>query len=192
MFKKISISIAIISLLLVSAVCFAQMTPEENRVKAVLEKELKGALEGNVEQVKSCYAEGFMGVMAWSPGITLNRLHSSGTNYYPDPEDWIIVISNAAELDKYAEAFRGAPERIKKMKVERGNGVVSVKVKDDCALAVTRHWGSWLETKTNENVNVEMRSVWMLKKIKGEWKIASFVGHVSRSVLVSKAYPAGE
>ena len=94
------------------------------------------------------------------------------------------------EVDKYAELAKpGAAERDKRLGVTNDNEVVSIKVKDDCALGVTRHLSKWKDDTTNENISSEFRSVWMLKKIQGEWKITNFISAISYSFLTIKARP---
>jgi hypothetical protein len=173
-----------------STVVYAQETQDEKLVRGVIEKELKGALAGNPEQVKSCYAPDFVGFGAWNEDdYCMHKLHKDGETIYPDPEDWVVSISTPKELDAYAEYFRNYPEKIAKSAVKRGNGVASVKVKDNFAIAVTRHWGTWLDKTTNENVRFESRSVWMLKKTSGEWKIFSNIGAVGLGIITTKAFP---
>lgn len=190
MYRKVFIIIFVIFCLAISATAWAQETRDERAVREVIEKELKGALEGKPEQMKSCYAPDFIGFNAWNRGdVCMHKIHSDGDIQYIDPEDWKVSISTPEELNDYAENFRGYPERIKKSAVTRGNEVVSANVKNDCAIAVTRHWGSWLDKTTNENVKFEGRSVWMLKKVKGEWKIFSNIGQIAVGVIATKAFP---
>ena len=193
MSRKIFIIVIVTLCLVVSATAWTQETSDEKAVREVIEKELKGALEGKPEQVRSCYADGFVGYSAIRSGIPMNRYHLRDNTYTVDPEDWTIGITKPEELDEYAEGFKpGAAERRKKLGITHDNEVASIKVKDDCALGVTRHWGSWKENKTNDTIDWEMRTVWMLKKIKGEWKITNYIGAISRSFFVGKAYPTEE
>ncbi|MBN1293730.1 MAG: nuclear transport factor 2 family protein [Candidatus Latescibacteria bacterium] len=186
-------NVLIISLLTVcfaSMSVFAQETSDEKAVRAVIESELKGALEGKPEQMKACYSSDFIGFSGWNRGnFTMHKLHNDGEVYYYDPEDWQVTITTSRELDEYAENFRDYPERIKKSAMTRGNEVVSVNVKNNGAIAVTRHWGTWYDKTTNENVRFEGRSVWMLRKESGEWKIFSNIGHVAIGMMATKALP---
>jgi len=175
---------------LVTISAYAQETADEKAVREVIERELKGALAGDPEQVKSCYSSDFIGFGGWNSGdVCMYKLHSDGEIIYIDPEDWRVSISTPAELDKYAEAFRGNAERVQQSGLKRGNEVVSVHVKNGCAVGVTRHWGSWLDKSTNENVMFEARSVWMLKKEQGTWKIFSNIGQMALGMMTIKALP---
>ena len=108
---------------------------------------------------------------------------------YIDPEDWRVSISTPGELNQYAENFKGTPERIKKSALTRGNEVASVDVKGNSAIAVTRHWGTWLDKTTNEDVRFEARSVWLLRNEGGKWKIFSNIGQVAIGMVTTKALP---
>jgi len=190
MFRTVCISAIIIVCIAFSAVAWAQESQDEKLVKGVVEKELKGALEGKPEQMKSCYTPDFVGFSARNMDIVrMHNIHQDGAMQYFDPEDWSVSISTPKELNDYAEGFRNYPERIAKSSVKRGNEVASVKVKDNFAIAVTRHWGTWLDKTTNENVRFEMRTVWMLKKTGGEWKIFSNIGGVALGMTATKAFP---
>lgn len=173
-----------------TSVVNAQETADEKAVREVIERELKGALAGNSEQMKSCYSSDFIGFSAWNQGdVCMHKLHSDGEIDYIDPEDWRVSISTPAELDEYVEAFRDYPARMAKSELKRGNEVVSVRVKNGSAVGVTRHWGTWLDKTTNENVKFEARSVWMLKKEQGTWKIFSNIGQVAVGMMTTKALP---
>ena len=188
MSRTFHLLVIILVCLTVSAAALAQETQDERLVREVLERELKGALEGKPEQVKSCYAPGFVGYTAMT-APRINRLHTQGIVHYADPEDWEVGITTPEELDEYAEASKGYPERRAKSDVEHDNEVVSVRVKGDFAIGVTRHWSRWQDKTTNENVMGESRTVWMLKKLKGEWKIFTYVGQVSWGQLRYKSTP---
>jgi hypothetical protein len=190
MFRTICISFILILFIALSSILYAQETRDQKAVRSIIEKELKGALSGNPEQMKSCYTSDFVGFSAYNGGnISMHKTLSNGDTKYFDPEDWVVSISTPKELNDYAEYFRNYPEKISKSSVKRGNEVVSVKVKDNFAIVVTRHWGTWPDKTTNENVRFEGRSVWILKKTGGEWKIFSNIGHVSLGITATKAFP---
>jgi len=63
-------------------------------------------------------------------------------------------------------------------------------VKGNSALAVSRHIKRWTIEETRENVNTEFRSVWMLTKIRGEWKVTGLIAHISTGQLVTKMRPS--
>ncbi|MDP2982732.1 MAG: nuclear transport factor 2 family protein [Candidatus Latescibacter sp.] len=190
MFRTVCISVFIILCIAFSAVVYAQETQDQKAVRSVIEKELKGALEGKPDQMKSCYTPDFVGFSAYNSGdVCMHKIHLDGVTQYFDPEDWVVSISTPKELDTYAEYFRNYPEKLAKSAIKRGNEVATVKVKDNFAIAVTRHWGTWLDKTTNENVRFEGRSVWMLKKTGGEWKIFSNIGQVSLGIITTKAFP---
>jgi hypothetical protein len=173
-----------------SSASLSQENQDQKAVRSVIEKELKGALTGNPEQMKSCYATDFVGFSAYNGGdVRMHKILGDGDTKYTDPEDWVVSISTPKELNDYAEYFRNYPDKLSKSSVKRGNEVASVKVKDNFAIAVTRHWGTWLDKTTNENVRFEGRSVWMLKKTGGDWKIFSNIGQVSLGIMATKAFP---
>ena len=189
MVRKVIILLIIAVYVISLSVC-AQETNDEKVVRKIIESELKGALEGKPEQVKACYSSDFIGFSAWNRGdVSMNRLHLDGVTQYIDPEDWRVSITTPKELNDYAENFKGNPERIAKSKITRGNEVVSVNVKNTGAIGVTRHWGTWLDEKTNENVRWEARSVWLLRKEGGKWKVFSNIGQVAIGMVTTKALP---
>jgi hypothetical protein len=67
--------------------------------------------------------------------------------------------------------------------------VIHVDVKDNHAIAVSRHWGTRRDSTAQETIFNESRSVWMLAKIEGEWKITSALGAVTSDQKVRKWGP---
>jgi len=172
----------------------AQVSRDEQAVRKVLNRELKGALTGNPEQVLSCYADDYVGYMAWTDSVSVSQLLTVGNRIIADPEDWTIFISSPQELKEYSARFRGGPERMAKYKKKypgaaHSNEIRSVTLKGDHAIAVSKHWTTIPNPSKQQKLRWEMRTVWMIDKINGQWKISRAISGVVRAQIVETTYP---
>ena len=172
----------------------AQVSPDEQAVREVLSRELRGALTGNVEDIKSAYSPDYVGYMALTDSISVSQMIVYGNTFVTNPEDWTIFVSTPQELNEYAENFRGVPERhaeyFKKYPgSSHSNEIRSVKVRGNHAIAVSRHWTTIPNPTKQQKLRWEMRTVWMLDKIRGEWKISRAIAGVVRAQIIETTYP---
>ena len=123
----------------------------------------------------SCYAPGFVGYETVSE----------------DPEDWIIWIVGLDSLrTQYAESFRDVPAWLAKHPdVTIFSEVRHINVQGNQAIAVTKHFSITPDSTARETIQNEHRSVWTLSKLKGEWKITSWIAGVTRRQKVTKMGP---
>jgi len=178
----------------VAGTAAAQVSRDEQAIREVLNRELKGALTGDVEQIKSAYAPDYVGYMALTDSISVSQLITDGNTFVTHPEDWTIFVSSPKELQAYAENFRTAPKRhAEYMKKYPGsthsNEIRSVTIKGNHALAVSRHWTTIPNPARQQKIRWEMRTVWMIDKINGEWKISRAIGGIVRAQKIETTYP---
>lgn len=157
----------------------AQLREYREEVQQVLEiiyMEMEGHVKGDPDQIMSCYAPGFVGYRAWTE----------------DPEDWNVRIVGLDSLRvKYAEPARGNPARRSKYPSswEYFADFPHVHVKDNRAIVVWKMYSRMPDPKARETLNNMFRSVWLLAKIKGKWKITNWIGGVTDSQKVTKWTP---
>ncbi len=160
--------------------CTVAFNQEENKedvqqIRDLLYRENEGHHKGDQEQIYSCYAPGFVGYSA---------------NGY-DPEVWVIWIAGLEELrSKYAQNVKESSDKYAEHPDwARGTEVHHVNVYNDHAIALTFHWDWKPDPKTRENITNSHRTVWMLAKIRGEWKITSFIGQITTEQRIWKLGP---
>jgi len=186
--------LVILLIVAVSGTATAQVSRDEQAVRELLNRELKGALTGNVEQIKSAYAPDYVGYTAWTDSLSVSQLITDGNTVVVYPEDWTIFVSSPQELNTYAENFRGVTERNAKYlekypRAVHSNEIRKVTVKGDHAIAVTKHWTTVPNPARQEKIRWEGRTVWMIDKIQGEWKISRAINSVVRAQMVETTYP---
>lgn len=152
--------IAVVALVL-RVPAWAGESEDVQKVRALLYKEQDSYLQGDTERLLSCYAPDFVGYQANGEG----------------PELWRVGIVGLDSLrSRYAADAATAPSWLKRHpEVQYGNEVVHISVKDDRAIALTQHWSSLPDTTARETRNGIHQSVWMLAKVKGEWRITGFI-----------------
>jgi len=139
---------------------------ESNEVKQVREllyKEQEGHIKGDVKQILSCYAPGFVGYNA----------------NYEGPELWQV---GPVGLDALRKVLSQSTKVLAKMSEhpewEFGNEVLHIDAKDGRAIALTQHYGAIPDLEAQEVVAYQFKSSWMLAKNRGAWKITSFIAFV--------------
>jgi hypothetical protein len=154
------LSIAVVTLVL-TAPAWAGESEDAQKVRALLYKEQDSVMEGDQERLLSCYAPDFVGYLAGGEG----------------PELWQVGIVGLDSLRSlYAAKTTDNPSWLKRHpEVRYLNEVLHISIKDDRAIALTQHWSSLPDTTARETLNGMHQSVWMLAKVKGEWKIRAFV-----------------
>ena len=175
MSRILYILIIALSCLALSASVWAGEPKEVQEVRELLYREIEGHEKGDPDQIISCYAPGFVGYWAMTE----------------DPEDWGIWVVGLDSLrTKYAEPTRNMPAWLARHpEVTFGREVRHVHAMGDHAIAVTKHFNVIPDSTARETIRNEHQSVWMLAKIKGEWKITSWIGGVTGRQQVTKMAP---
>ena len=185
MSRKLFILFIAIFCFTLSANLLADEAEDVQQITELLRKEGMSVWECKPEEVLSCYAPGFVGYHAMPDSISRTRFRINGYYVSSDPEDWVVRITTADELRKYALTFVDkAPRRWEDFIAEhpewKGNFDVNVNVKGDHAIAVHRGWWLMPDSKDRKTEYSEWRSVWMLARIKREWKITNWISNISR------------
>ena len=140
------------------------------QVRLVIYREIEGFFKKDPEQVYSCYSpEDFVG-------------------YFCAPDDkseWIVWDAGPEAVRTYADnakGFKGDPENHRAY-------VKCVNVKGNHAIAVAHQFYTRTDTETRERFRWWFESAFMLKKIRGKWKITGFVGGIGPGSEVTKLAP---
>ena len=169
-------------ILIIAAVAFALSesswageSEDVGQVRDLLYTEMGGFLKGDPDQIISCYASGFVGYGAWGN----------------EPELWTVGIVGLDSLrTQYAaSAVEWAANFAKHPEWKYGNEVLHIDVKNDRAIALTKHWAAMPDTTARETIVGQHQSVWMLAKNDGEWKITSFIGGITFDQKIWKMPP---
>ena len=144
------------------------------QIRALLYKEQEGHIKGDVKQILSCYAPGFVGYRANTAG----------------PELWQVGQVGLDALRKMVSQSTKAFERASEHpEWEFGNEVLHIDVKDGRAIALTQHYARISDPEAREVVFSQFKSTWMLAKNRGAWKITNFIGFVEGGQKVWKLLP---
>ena len=157
---------------LIPALSTAQETEDHQAIRALFQKEQKGWDAGNGTQILSCYAESY---------IPCSVPRRNG------PPDFLQVTINSdwrfENLKKMllAPDFVGFKEALAdtNMKVTHHYEINHIDVDGNVGVAISTIANAWNDTLRNERVNVGWQSMWLLRKIDGQWKYASAVGNIS-------------
>jgi hypothetical protein len=147
---------------------------EIEQVRDLIYKEIAGHIKGDPDQIMSCYAD--------APGTAIFLANGRG------PETWTVAVAGDSLRTQYAGPKRDNPSPPSN-EPQNGREVIHVDVKDNHAIAVSRHWGTRRDSTAQETIFNESRSVWMLAKIEGEWKITSALSAVTSDQKVRKWGP---
>jgi len=175
--------------IMVSVTAFCDEGADIEQVKKVLYRYEEGFFSGDAKKVLSCFAPEIVSYAPLPDSASLLMLRGDH-HYITDPEDWYIWGVGMESAKQHAESCKYYPEYLKKHPDYKHTTKVShVSVKNGRAIAVTRHLRSWTVQETRDNVTSEFRTVWMLSKIRGEWKVTGLIAHVSAGQLVTKMRP---
>ena len=89
----------------------------------------------------------------------------------------------ARRIQAFAVSLKKHPERLQLSEV------LHVNVKDDRAIALTKHASVVPDTTAREYLFNEFESLWMLAKLDGAWKITGFIGQIPGDQKVFKQDP---
>lgn len=142
---------------------------EVEQVRDHIYKETAGHIKGDPDQIMSCYA----------PGAAIFWANGRG------PETWTVAVAGDSLRTQYAGPKRDNPSPPSN-EPQNGREVIHVDVKDNHAIAVSRHWSTRRDSTARETIFNEFRSVWMLAKIEGEWKITNAIGAVTADQEIRK------
>ena len=189
MSRKFFIIILALFYLAVSAIVLADEAEDIQKIKELLHRYEDGVWNGEPEKIISCFDPSFVVYGALDDSVSMFMLRGDHHNII-DPEDWDVLAAGPDIIREHAEAFKGRPDWVAKHPdYKHGMEVRHVNVMDDHAIAVWRIWRSWTDETARETVRTESRTVWMLTRIRGEWKTTSWIFGVSRGQRVSKQGP---
>ncbi len=195
MSRKLFILIIALFCFALSASGWADEAEDVKQIKELLNKEGWAVWHGEVDKVLSCYAPGFVGYSASPDSAALSKSRYDGFTTYNDPEEWAVSISTPDELRKYAsQNLSKTPRSLEDFIAKHpdwkgGQQIRHVHVKGDHALAIARYWSKTPDLENRETIYGERRTVWLLSRIKGEWKITSWIGGISSGQRVTKWGP---
>ncbi|MBN1293731.1 MAG: DUF4440 domain-containing protein [Candidatus Latescibacteria bacterium] len=153
MYRKTTLC-PVVFMALLACACFAHADDAQD-IRDLIIKESVGHHKGDTEQIMLCFAPD--AILCWQ--------------MTDDPEDLLIWAAGLKEIrEKYASRAH------KRENIDPTLEVRHVHVYGDNAVAVSRHW------KMGESDIIEgtHHSVWMLKKINGQWKISCAIAAVKR------------
>lgn len=162
MVRRISL---LFSFIVAAGVVFAGESDDVRQVRQLLYTEFEGHAKFDLGQILSCYVENCVGSFA----------HGS-----PDPRRWSLTVVGIDSLRILKE--EALIETRDNMAVFEnlviGDEVQHIEVKRDAAIASSRHYGSGMNKETGERVRWDWINFWTLRKIRGQWKITSFISQV--------------
>lgn len=161
-------------ILIFSTIVWADEATEVEQVRKILEKEQDSWIKGDPEQLMSCYAPSYVGFSANGGRFDLASVTQVGLD---------TLRANVASQTVNVAAQYAKPGRIHHFEVAH------IDIKDDHAIGLTRHWNATPDSTARETIHVEWKSLWMLTKTSGEWKIFSVLGFISAEQLVWKWNP---
>jgi len=177
MYRILRILIIAAIALFLTAPAWAGESEEVQQVRNVIHKEWEAWYKtGDPEQIVSCYAPGFV------------RYSAAGGR---GPEFWTVgtVGLDSLRTQYAARAVNSLATWAKHPNWRHGDEVLHVHIKDNHAIALTQQWFAMPDSTARQTVINEHQSVWMLKKIKEEWKITSGIGMVTQRQTVWKWQP---
>lgn len=171
MFKRIPI-IAAITLCLLTSVWAGES--EEGQIRALLCKEVDSWFKGDPDQIISCYAPNFVGYAA----------------KYGGTEAWEVSVGSLDSLRQLVSAsVQLAANFAKHPNWSHSREILHVHIKDDHAVALLHQEAVIPDTTARETTTDVWEDVFMLTKIKGEWKITSAIWRTSGDQKVWRGMP---
>lgn len=159
-------------ILIIAAVSLALLAPawgdkgeDIEQVRKILQKEQDGWRKGDQEMVLSCFAPDFVGYAGWWGRLDLISVTHVGLDSLR--ANYVSTKRLEQEVTNFSRPGSVHPFE-----------VLHIDVKGDHAIGLTNHVSVVPDKEERETIINKFRSVWMLKKIKGEWKITSFISGV--------------
>ncbi len=156
----------------IPALASAQETADHQAIRALLDREQAGWENGDAEQIDACYAEGYTQVNIPSGNGEPQFLHATLKSQWTDEnrKKWLLSSDFLGLKETLADTVR-AMQRTYKMS--------HIDIDGDDAVAIATFSFAWNDTARGERVNWAGQSLWMLRKIGGDWKYATGIGGIS-------------
>lgn len=170
MFMHIPFITAIMLILYTST--WAGEAEEAAQIRTLLYKEVDSWFKGDPDQIISCYAPSFVGYAA------------NGT------EAWEVSVGSLDSLKQLVSAsVQFAASFAKHPNWSHSREVLHVHIKGDHAVALLHQEAVIPDTTARETTNNTWEDVFMLAKVKGEWKITSAIWRTSVDQKVWRGLP---
>ena len=149
-------------IIVITGIAFADESEDVRQIRQLLSTEFEGHAKFNLGQILSCYVENCVGYFA---------------NGSPDPRRWSLSVVGIDSLRVLKEeALIETRDNMATFEnLVMGDEVQHIDVKRDAAIAASRHYGSGINKETGERVRWDWINFWGLRKIRGQWKITSFI-----------------
>ena len=147
-----------------------------NKVTALIYRQIDGYQNGDPEKLYSCFdADSFVGYSA------------RGSQ---DPDDWTVGSIGLEGIQNYVNGAKNAKATMDKHPGWSGvSEVRHVHIKGDHGLAVAKFWITMPDKKARETLHWTHETVFLVTKIKGEWKITGWIGTITRSQEFRRWFP---
>ena len=169
--KKAFVGLMILTMarLLIPALSIAQETEDHQAIRALLDREQEGWETGDGAQILSCYAEGYV------------QYHVPKANGEPLFLETTIAsewLDGTQQKTLLAPDFVGFKEGLADtlLNAERSYEMSHIDIEGKEGVAIATFTGAWNDTLRNERVDVGWQSMWLLRKIDGQWKFVGAIG----------------
>jgi len=171
-----------------SMTAFCDEAGDIRQVRNVITRYEDGVFTGDAQKIISCFAPDFVAYSTVTDSLSMYTFR--GDSPYFDPDFWYVTGIGPEFIRKHAERFTTYPEKLRNNPDYRHVTTIShVSVNGDRALAVTSHKRMWRDLDARETVTREHRTVWMLSRIRGEWKVTSYISPITWYQSVMKMSP---
>ena len=172
-----------------STAAFGDEGTDVEAIKKLIYRYEDGVFSGDAQKIISCFAPDCVSYSPFPDSLALFMTRGDHHVVF-DPESWNVwgvgmdaVREHAKSMSYYPAYLQKHPDYLHTTKVSH------VSVNDERGLAVSRHIRRWPIEETRDNVYSEFCSVWLLAKIRGEWKVTGLIAHISGGQLVTKMRP---
>ena len=158
--------------LVIPVLASAQETADHQAIRALLDREQAGWESGDAEQIDACYAEGYTQVDIprgnGKPQFVLATLNTQWKD--ENRKEWVLASDFLGLKEALADTV---------LAMQRTYKMSHIDIDGDDAVAIATFSGAWNDTVRGERVEVGWQSLWMLRKIDGDWKYATGIGGIS-------------
>ena len=169
--KFVILYLSMITLFAIGSSLFAQETDDHRAIRAVIDQEQNANDSGDAQALLEVHTEDFIAVWARHYDGATDWLQSRPRYTYDDIKrrvsaaDW---AGRSAILDDEILDFKHTWE------------VVHIAIDEDDAVAVSQMEHARNDTTAGLRVTNGWTSLWMLKKVKGQWKFHAAIGPLKR------------
>ena len=169
--KFVILYLSMISFFAIGGSLFAQETDDHRAIRAVIDQEQNANDSGDAQALLEVHTEDFIAVWARHYDGATDWLQSRPRYTYDDIKrrvsaaDW---AGRSAILDDEILDFKHTWE------------VVHIAIDEDDAVAVSQMEHARNDTTARLRVTNGWTSLWMLKKVKGQWKFHAAIGPLKR------------